>query len=267
MITILAALPAAHAHADARLRVDNHFDGEAEVLLDGRFAAMVDGDGSVELAARPGRHELTVRRPGTGYTLATTRVSLSPEALVVVPVDAPSGTLRLEHQGEVPLRVTVEGQEVWLSPGAAVDLRVTTGSVAYTAAIREPRGEFYALSRTVWVEPGQVSSTTLRPDPSVVVVDNRDTSGVRVLVDGRDAGLLAPGSSRRVWVRPGPTVVTLVDLSGRVRTEARVVVERGHDAHVVLAGASPPPDRRPETGPVHAARHHGCDHPFVVTAR
>lgn len=265
MVTMLAAsLPAAHAHAEARLRVENHFDGEAEVLVDGRFAALVGGDASVELTARPGRHELTVRRPGTGYTLAATRVQLVPDALVVVPVDAPAGTLRFDHQGEVPLRVSVDGQDVWIAPGTLVELRVTAGSVGYTAAIREPRGEFFALSRTVWVEPGQVAATTLRPDPSVVVVDNHDLVGVRVLVDGRDAGLLAPGAERRVWVRPGPTVVTLIDLSGRVRTETRLVVERGHDAHVVLAGPLPPPGR-PASGPMHVA--HGGHPPFVVTAR
>ncbi|MCA9491131.1 MAG: hypothetical protein KC621_14475, partial [Myxococcales bacterium] len=190
MITMLLAAQAfAHGNGnggDARLRVDNHFDGEVEVLVDGRFVAMVPGDAAIDLQSRPGRHEVRVQRPGTGYVLARSQLVLTPAALVVMPVDAPRTRIRIDNQGEIPLRLTLEGNNVWLVPRTTVELEVTSGNLDVKAMAHEPRGDFFAVERTVWVEPGQVASTVLRPDPSMIVVDNDDIFDMRVLVDGKD---------------------------------------------------------------------------------
>lgn len=234
MITMwLASLALAHG-PEAHVRVDNHFDGEVEVLVDGRFAAMVPGDGSVDLESRPGRHDVVVRRPGTGFVLAHSPLVLQPSALVILPVEAPPATLRVGNEGEIPLRLALGGQNVFLVPHTVVEVSVTSGSLAVTATAHEPRGDFFAVNRTVWVEPGQVSSTVLRPDPTVIVVDNDDMFEMRVLVDGKDAGLVEGGELRQIWVRPGPSVVTLVDPFGRVRSETRLVVARGQESRVVF---------------------------------
>lgn len=225
--------------ASAPLEIDNRFAGEAEVWLDGRFEALVPGGARAVLDARPGQRDVVVRRPGTGYVLAATRVHLHREVRVVLPVHAPPGALRVENQGEVPLKLTLGDAATWISPGTGVELPVLTGPVRLTASIREPRGEWLALERELWVEPGQVASTVLRPDPTVVRVVNQDAIPVRVLLDGIDAGVVGPGQTQRVFVRPGPTRVVLVDLSGRVRTETRIDAPRGETAEVVLHGVRP----------------------------
>ncbi|MCB9696957.1 MAG: hypothetical protein H6738_09290 [Alphaproteobacteria bacterium] len=277
MITMLLAAQAfAHGNGngnggDARLRVDNHFDGEVEVLVDGRFVAMVPGDAAIDLQSRPGRHEVRVQRPGTGYVLTRTQLVLTPAALVVLPVEAPRTTIRIDNQGQIPLRLTLEGNNVWLVPRTVVELEVTSGNLDVTAMAHEPRGDFFAVERTVWVEPGQVASTVLRPDPTMIVVDNDDIFDMRVLVDGKDAGVVDGGDVRQIWVHPGPSVVTLIDPFGRIRSETRVVVQRGQESLIVVGDFHHDHDHhdhRPDGRPGDGRPDHGPGRgPTVVTVR
>jgi hypothetical protein len=84
-----------------------------------------------------------------------------------------------------------------------------------------------------------------------------------------DLGWIDPGSELRLWVRPGPAHVVMMDSTGRVRTQASVVVPKGDD---VIVAANPPVPHAPPTVivyqppvPVHRppvvvnAGHH--DHP------
>jgi hypothetical protein len=211
----------------ARLEIGNSFDGDVDVYLDGRYSGVVAGDGRLVMERRPGPVDVRVVRPGTGYVLLSTRVVLTCDANVFLPVRAPEGVVRVRNSGEVALRVDLDDQHVWLFPMTQVDLRVTTGRVDLQASIRDPRGEFLAMSRDLWVEPGRVETTVLAPDPSVLRLFNTENVAVRVLLDGIDAGILAPGASQQMYVRPGTTRVVLVDLRGNVRYSNVIDVAKG----------------------------------------
>jgi hypothetical protein len=163
--------------------------------------------------------------------------------MVLLPVDAPDGTLRVQNGGEIALRLQVEDTSVWIQPGTTLSLPVPSGNLAVAASIKEPRGEFKTFERALWIEPGRVTSEVVRPDPTVLTLVNRDQVAVHVKLDGEDAGLLAPGASRVVYVRPGTTRVTFVDLFGRARMTQVVDVPRGEEARVVLADPVPVPVR------------------------
>jgi len=225
---------ASHGHDSSRVEIANSFDGEVEVVLDGRFQGIVPGDGRLIVEHRPGPLEVLVRRPNTGYVLVATQVYLPRDAKVLVPVVAPRSTVRVRNAGEVALRVDVDDQHVWLSPRTMVELRVTSGLVDLRASIRDPRGEFLAMTRDLWVEPGRIETTVLTPDPSVVRLYNTERVAVRVLLDGVDAGMVGPGGSREMFVRPGTTRIVLVDLAGNIRYSNVVDVPRGGTAVVDL---------------------------------
>lgn len=218
----------------AMLEIDNRFDGEAAVYVDGRFYGNVEGDTRMHLDVRPGRHELEIRRPGTGYVLTRNVVTTALNATVSVRVLPPEGTLRLVNNGQIALKLQAADHSVWVSPGTALTIPVPTGNVPVTASIREPRGDFKTMERVVWVEPGVVETETLRPNPGVIRVVNEDCTAVRVRLDGEDAGMLQPGESRVLYVRPGDSLVTFVEPGGRTRLTTRVDVTRGSEARVVL---------------------------------
>lgn len=218
----------------ANLSIQNQFDGKVELYVDQRPMGVVAGDTTQTFQVPAGYSVVRLVRPDTGFVMTETALRLHGGASATVPVLSPTGTLRLSNQGEVPLKVTASHRDVWINPGSVVNLQVETGNVSLVASIKEPRGEWRALEKTVWVEPGIVKSETLRPDPTVVVVTNRDRMALRMTIDGADAGWVGADSSRRVWVHPGPTRVLLTDPSGRVRSNSTVYVGKGQDARVVV---------------------------------
>jgi hypothetical protein len=209
-----------------------------EIWLDGKFVRMLDGDSQINMVTRPGNHDLKVTRPGTHYVLASQHLHLHNNTTTIVPVQAPSGQLRIDNTGEVRLKVAVEGCDpVWITPGTSALVPVTSGHVDLKASIHDPRGEWVAQERDVWVEPGQLGVTTMSPDPTVLVITNHDRQPVRALLDGVDAGWIPAGTTERMWVRPGPTQVVLMDARGAVRSQARVVVSKGDDAKIIVQPA------------------------------
>ena len=239
-VGMLAPSVANAGAGDATLAVHNRFDGEVEVQVDGRFEGIARADATTSFEVRPGVREVVISRPGTRYVLESQRIHLSPYVTTSLPVHAPAGTLRVENEGEVPLKVDLGSTELWLQPGSVVSLPVETGELTLQASIHDPRGDWMAIERALWVEPGQAASTTLKPEPTVIVVANRQSVPVRALLDGADAGWIQPGETERVWVRPGPTRVVLVDRAGRVFTTTSLVVTRGEEARVVVAPPMPP---------------------------
>ena len=223
----------------ATLSVQNQFDGEADVVVDHRYLGRVGGDRTMSFSVDPGMHEVVVTRPGTAYVLLSTRMRLYGGSTTALPVYAPAGTLRVANGGEVPLKLEADRSSVWIAPGATGTLVVETGNVDVVASIKEPHGEWRALEKTMWVEPGRTTLETLRPDPTVVVVTNRDRVSLRALVDGIDAGVVPPGDTRRIWVRPGSTRVTLVDLGGRVRSSSTVFVSKGKEVRLLVDARYP----------------------------
>ncbi|MEQ1571607.1 MAG: hypothetical protein ABMA64_38620 [Myxococcota bacterium] len=216
------------------LSIRNEFDGEADVYVDHRLMGRIGGDRTLSWQVVPGSHDVTVLRPATGYVLVQSRIRLYDGSAFVLPVKAPTSALRVSNDGDVLLKVQADDAMVWLSPGTSAQLPVETGFVTLAGSIKEPRGEWKAMEKTVWVEPGTVGSETLRPDPTVIVVTNRDRMAVRALVDGVDAGFVGANSTRRIWVRPGTTAVVLLDPSGRVRTSTTVYVSRGKEVKLVV---------------------------------
>jgi hypothetical protein len=221
-------------HGLATLQVRNTFDGKGEVWIDRRVVGTVGGDQTMTFLVEPGVHDVRVERPDTNYPLVQTRLHLYTGSTTVLPVQAPAGTLRVSNGGEVALKIQADDATVWISPGSAAQLTVETGNVKVLASIKEPRGEWKALEKTVWVEPGIQASEVMRPDPTVIVVTNRDRTPMRMLVDGVDAGTVGAYDTRRVWVRPGSTQVVLIDNAGRVRTSTRVYVSRGKEVKLVV---------------------------------
>lgn len=243
----------------ATLTVRNDFDGEARVFVDQRYVGVVGGDRSASFQVPAGTRSVLVSRPGTNYALAQTRLQMPCGTTVTLPVQAPTGMLRVENTGEAALRVQVGGKEAWLYPGASTQIPVRTGNETLVASIRGPRSEWKAIEKTVWVEPGQVACQTLHPDPTVVIVTNHDQFPVRAVLDGEDEGFVAPGASKRVWVRPGNTNVVLMDPHGRVRFNTTVVVGKGNEGRVVFdprysavgGVVTTSHDGRPPSGPPH----------------
>lgn len=225
--------------ADATLVVDNRFDGEAEVWVDGRFEGMARANADTVFAVEPGLDHVVVRRPGTGFELASASIVVAPRQAVELPVRSPEGTLRVTNRGDVALKLDLGAADAWVQPGATAVVEVKAGNVTFGASIHDPRGDFRAIERTVWVEPGVVASTTLEPDPTVIVVTNRDDAPVRALLDGADAGWIQPGETERVWVRPGATNLVLVDRIGRVVENRTLFVGKGDEQKVVVADPNP----------------------------
>ena len=237
LATALFAPSAALADGgDATLKVDNKFDGEAEVFVDGRFEGIARPDATTEFEVRSGRHEIVVDRPGTRFVLADAHLEVGCRQSVTLPVTAPLSSVRVENQGEIALKIEIGANTVWLQPGTSTVLPVRAGNASLQASAHEPRGDWRAVERSLWVEPGQQASTTLKPDPTVIVVVNRENAPVRALLDGADAGWIQPGDSQRMWVHPGPTNVVVITQSGRVLSTTPVVVAKGQDARVIVGG-------------------------------
>ena len=226
-----------HQQQFGRIAVSNHFDGKVEVWIDGRFKNILEGGCQQQYTLTAEFHDILVRRPDTHFVLLSRSYLIYPDQMIVGHVNAPTGTLRVDNQGEVALKLDIGDTAVWISPRSAVEVPVVTGNVEINASMKEPRGEWKAVERTVWVEPGRPGATTLRPDPTVIVITNHENYAVHALFDGDDAGWVAPGETRRVWVRPGPTQVLLLDRNGRVRTTAQLSVQRGSEAKVVVQPA------------------------------
>lgn len=231
---LLSLCAAALAGHDTTLEIDNRFDGEAEVWVDGRYEGLVPGDVRARFDVRPGRRTVEVRRPNSGYVLASTRLHFPNGGLVMLPIEAPDARLRVQNAGEVALRLQLDDETVWIQPGTTLTLPVEAGHLHASASIKEPRGDFTTFERTLWLEPGELRTEVLRPDPTVLTLVNHDHHTVRVHLDGEDAGLLAPGATRVVYVRPGSTRVTFLDLTGRSRLVRVLDLPRGERARVVL---------------------------------
>lgn len=232
----------------ATLSVKNTFDGEADVFVDGRFEGRVAGRQTLSVGVRAGSHEVRVSRPSTGFVLACTELRFFPGQAVLLPVDAPKVPMRVTNTGEVGLKLRADGApSVWLPAGGTVALTVSAGDVDLHASIADPRGDWLAVDRVVWVEPGRPNGASIRGEANAVVVVNRDRFPVHALLDGADLGWIGAGETERVFVRPGPAELVLLDKSGRVRTATSVVTTRGNEATVVVS-ARPMP-ARPGPGP------------------
>jgi hypothetical protein len=221
-------------YGPAALTVRNDFDGTVELWVDGRFMEVLPANCSRTVSMRPGYRDILLRRAETGFVFTRTQLALRPGVNQFLPVAAPLGQMVVQNSGLVGMQLLVDGQRVWVEAGQRVQLAVPTGNVRMTGTVRDPRGDWLALDQQVWLEPGQSGYQTIRPDPGIIAVTNNERFAVRALIDGIDMGYVAPGDTRRIFVRPGPANVVLRDSAGRIRTDAMLNVGRGREERVVL---------------------------------
>ena len=134
-VMLMALSTAALARpAPALLEVDNRFEGEVEVLVDGLYEGTVPGTRSLRMDVKPGRREVVVRRPNGGATLMRSTVHLSRDATARLRVVTPRTTVQLRNTGTVPLSIDLgPGDDLWLAPRTTTELRVDAGTLELTA--------------------------------------------------------------------------------------------------------------------------------------
>lgn len=262
-ITALALTPTALA-APTELVVDNTFDGEAHVYVNGGYAATISGDSRTALRLRPGLTNLEIVRPG-GFVLLSTRLMLNKGLTTGVQVTAPMTDVRLVNPTTAPLRIDLgRHDDVWLAPGTAITLPVRAGSRELLTVVRERTGERVVERRDLWVEPGRSVTERLTwtapPMPSQLILASHHRRDLRVLIAGRDRGALRPGSTLRLPVELGRLSVQLVEVGGSVIFADRIWVTHGADTRVTVDSrratrvttlTHPPPGRPPVQRPGH----------------
>jgi hypothetical protein len=244
---MIALMLAAAAHAgsgSAWLEIDNDFEGELLVYVDGRYEGTARGRSSTPLDVKSGRRSVSLQRPG-GAELVARSLHFHKGITTVLPVASPVGTLRVSNPSEVPLQVDVgPGDGVWISPGTAVDLRVTAGTVSLEARVREAGRVERVTERTVWVEPGaQRTSVVLDYTPTShtrLSLRNEQGTRLRAVIDDRTVAWLDPGERQSVAVAPGAVTVRFYDSRGRLVDTDVVHADRGRKTAVVASGGPVP---------------------------
>ena len=245
-----------HQGPRAVLEIDNDFDGEALIYVDGQPYGMVDGRDETHLRVRPGSHRVEIRRPDTGFVLASQYVRIRPHSEVRVQVVPPPASLTVRNDGIVPLRVGPGRHGSWLLPGDVTQITVPAGRVPLTATIADPRGDFLVFDRRVWVEPGARNVEVLRPTPPRLALINHEHRPMRVMIDGVMTDIvLRPGQSRDVFLRPGPARVSFVDFRGRTFEVQELALRPGRDAHLAVGSRGRYAMAEPRGGHGHGHRH------------
>ncbi len=261
MTTLLLALTgAAMARpSPALLEVDNDFEGEVEVYVDGRYEGTVPGDRTLRMDVQPGRRAVRIQRPRGGAVLKTTSLHFQHGVISGIVVETPLTRLQVLNTGTVPLSVDFgPGDDIWVAPSSSVELRVPAGTVHLTASAQDRDGLRRVRDETLWVEPGtrhQHAFDYTPPPPTRLSLWNPSGEPLRALVDGREVGWLSPGETQLVHVDPGRTEVRFYDRFGRLSSVLEVKAERGTQTRVAAA-ASPPP-RPPHHDHGHDRYGHG----------
>lgn len=254
MLTLLSAMlsTASARPSPALLEVDNDFEGEVEVFVDGHYEGTVAGDRALRMDVQPGRRDVRVQRPRGGAVLLSTALHFQRGVISGVEVHAPLTRLRVVNAGTMPLSVDLgPGDDVWIAPSSSAELRVVAGTVDLVASASDRDGMHRVHSERIWVEPGAPAEHVLRytpPPPTRLALTNPSFEPLRALVDGREVGWVSPGASQLVLVDPGRTQVRFYDRRGRLVSAMDVRAERGEKTRVVAVAAAPPPHR--PTGPV-----------------
>ncbi len=241
---LMLAAAAYAGHADAVLEVDNDFEGELTIYVDGRYEGTARGDARTRVEVKPGKRDVVLQRPG-GAVLASRTLHFHKGITAVLPIAAPKAPLMVRNTSAVPLQVDVgPGDGVWISPNTAVELVVTAGTVDLEARVREAGHIERVTVRTLWVEPGQRAETVLDYRPVAhtrLSVRNQGHERLRAVVDGVEVGFVDPGERRSVAVSPGRVTVRFYDRHGRLVEVRDVHADKGQKTAVVASVVPPPP--------------------------
>jgi len=241
--------------APALLEVENDFEGEVEVYVDGRYEGTVPGDRALRMDVQPGRRGVVVQRPRGGAVLLSTTLHLQRGVIAGLEVETPRTSIRIRNTGSVPLSVDFgPGDDIWVAPSSSAEVRVPAGTLSLSASARDRDGLHRVRAESMWLEPGLRHEHVFDytpPPPTRLSLWNPSPETLRALVDGQEVGWLAPGETRLVAVDPGKTEIRFYDRGGRLESVFTVRAERGERTKVAAATSGP---RRPEPA---SAGHHG----------
>jgi len=249
-IALMAALTApALASPSAFLEIDNDFEGELELYVDGRYHGLVPGDERLRVDVKKGRRDVRLQRPGTHARVLDQTLHFSPGVTSVLEVRTPMTTLQVRNTSPVPLQVDLgPGDGVWIAPSTSVDFRVPAGTVSLEARVRSAGRVEQVRVRTLWAEPGLTTKHVLDytpPAPTRITLKNRDHQPLRAVVDGVEVGWLDPGENQGVTVSPGMVTVRFYDAYGRLVSVTNARATKGDKTPVVATATvwkpAPPP--------------------------
>lgn len=254
---LLLAGPA-FARPMSTLWVDNDFGGPVQVVVDGRALGTVRPHEDGMFPVPMGHHHVTVHALN-GFVLASDTDWFAPYRTGEVHIRPPMAPLTVRNTGSAPLFVDGIGDGLWLQPGMVRTTYVPAGAVRLTASTSAGRGLRPVEHETVWVQPGAGGHVAFDwcPPPTRLVVTNQEPVPVRVLVDGRPVGPLAPGASLHLDVAPGLHDVDVWSAYGGLIVDTQVRVVPGTDASIAVYRPRP---RGPSHGPGHGQgghAHHG----------
>jgi hypothetical protein len=262
LAALLLASPAM-ARPTASLWIDNHFDGAVQVVVDGRALGTVRPREDALFPVPMGQHHVLVQSMN-GFVFDAQVDWFSPHRVSELDVRAPLAPLTVRNTGPTPLFVEGALGGLWVEPGGSRTAQVPAGSVRLTASVKQDGRMFPIDHETVWVEPGRGGRTQFEhcPPPTRLVVSNLEPRAVRVVLDGRHVGELAPGASLALDVHPGLHDVDAWSTWGGIVFDSQVRVATGTDTRVDLFRARPPgPPPHHHGGPPQHDAHHGGPRP------
>ncbi|MCB9679219.1 MAG: hypothetical protein H6737_29215 [Alphaproteobacteria bacterium] len=241
---LLVATPAL-ARPISTLVVENRWEAPVTVAVDGQYVGQLGGFGQDAFAVRSGFHTVTVSAQN-GTLLETNSEWFRPHCHELVVVETPMTRMSVTNTGSSPLYVAGPRAGLWVAPGQTHTAMVPAGKLTLTASISGPRGELRQVdAQTVWAEPGRSNRTafSFHAAPTRLVVQNLDPWSVRLFVDGRAFGMLAPGATMALDVMPGVHDIDAIGRNGQVVADTHVRVAEGRDTRVDLQARRPPPPR------------------------
>ncbi len=264
---LLIASPAL-ARPMATVNIDNHWSAPVHVEVDGRYVGQVSGFRGTAYRVRGGFHTVTVRS-ARGAILANETRLYVPHTWSELDIVAPTSPVTVRNSGRTALFIEGPRAGVWIAPGTTHTAYVPAGDLVLTASIQGHAGRLERVdTQKLWVEPGRSSGITFRyapPPPTRLFVQNLEPRPVSLFVDGTNHGMLSPGQTLALDVRPGRHDVDAYTRHGSVVFDGTVRASQGRDTGVGLfrtrrsgpsrhAHSTPPPPPRPDAPPARPTR-------------
>ncbi len=239
---LLLATPAL-ARPAANLSVDNHWGAPVQVFVDNRPLTTVGGYDDLYTRIRPGWHEVEIRTLN-GTLLERDTSWFHPHRMTRLDVSVPMTTLVVTNTGHTPLYVEGCLGGRWVQPGRTETARVPAGQVDLTASLSGRRGNRDVVDqKAFWAEPGTRNRVSFAhvPPPARMVFTNTERFPVRVLIDGRSRGRVAPGARIVLSVEPGRHVIEVTSPHGHVVYDDYLRTRPGSDHRITIGTPARPP--------------------------
>lgn len=233
---LLLASPA-FARPMATVNIDNHWSAPVTVEVDGHCVGQVAGFQDTAYRVRGGFHTVTVRS-ARGAVLTSDQRFFVPHTWSEFDVIAPTAPVTVRNTGRDALFVQGPRAGIWVAPGTTHTAYVPAGDLTLTASIRGHGGTLQRVdTQSLWVEPGRSTAVSFRyapPPPTRLFVQNLEPRPVSLFVDGRNHGMLSPGQSIALDVRPGRHDVDAYTRHGNVVFDGVVRTSSGRTTELEL---------------------------------